>query len=355
MKVLIGIIFCLVLGTVKADPFFDRKYAKTCKKYVNLLRNKWVVQREIPNLDQGPVGICYSHAATSLIDLWRDIHGLKLFKKLALSNPQYAAFLYKLEEWGKTKTLDGGQAVDTINAVRKYGMCRFDVIDAIMKKYSKSQKISTRDWYTITNWFLEFYAGSIKKEILASPNKPQTLKNIFGRFKSRDKIIEIYKNGDFTKIYNSIEPYLKKRNYVAFMKNVFGECFKKRNIYLPTKRLPKLITHKWFGGKAKRIIAQLDKKNPVGITYKADVLREENKFLNRMKNFLGSVNHQSVIAGKRVRNGKCQFLLKNSWGNYCGYTWECQKDKTGKEMGVWVGANSLMMATSDVFYFEGKK
>jgi hypothetical protein len=358
MKLILTILLFSFIGQANAFPLFDKIHNKKCKKYVNLLRHKWGVKREIPNLDQGPVGICYSYTAISLIDLWRDIHGPKLFKKLALSSPQYGALLTRLVDGNDRSDFNGGDGRNTIEAIRKYGMCRFDVIDSIMRKYSKSHNITAKNWYIITQWFLEFYDGSIKRELEASYNKAKTLKNIFGRFKNRNDIKEIYKNGDFLKIYSSIKPYLKKQDYKGFMKNVFYQCFREKNIYSFSKRLPKIISKGLYFpavGKALKIIAELDKKNPVAITYKAEFLKQKNKRLTRIKNYFKAPNHQSLLAGKRVRDGKCQFLLKNSWGNYCGYRWECQKDKNGKEIGVWVGANALMMATSNIYYFDIKK
>ncbi|TDJ09493.1 MAG: hypothetical protein E2O68_00250 [Deltaproteobacteria bacterium] len=353
---------CLILFSfnLKAEPFFNKKYRKSCSKYVNLMRRNWSMHREVPNLDQGPVGICYSHAATTLIDMYRDIHMPKYSKRIALSNPQYTALLYHMEYpggsyLGKSNTLDGGWAQKAIDAVRKHGMCRFDVINRSMQNFSKENQISTRDWYAFTEWFLEFYDKKTQRELQRAPNKSKALKDIFSRYTKRKRIEDFYNYADFTKIFNSMKPYLLTASYKDYAKDVFGQCFKKENIYLPTKRLPKIITHRGIGGKAKRIIKELDKKNPVGITYTADVLRGGRKWYHDIKYFWKSPNHQSVIVGKRVRNKKCEFLLKNSWGNYCKYSWECQKDPGGRELGIWMDADTLMTATSDIFYFDVRK
>ena len=323
------------------------------------MRQSWSTHRQVPNLDQGPVGLCYSHAATTLMDMYRDIHGLKISKGIALSNPQYAALLYKMDHGGgylgKTNTLDGGYAQHTINSVRKYGMCRFDVIDKAMLKFSKENHISTRDWYAFTEWFLEFYDKKAQRELQRAPNKSKALKEIFSRYTKRKRIEDFYNYADFTAVYNSMKPYLLSGSYKDYAKEVFGQCFKKENIYLTSKKLPKVITHSGLGGKAKRVIHQLDQKNPVGITYGADILRGGTKWYHDIKYFFMGTNHQSVIVGKRVRNKKCQFLLKNSWGNYCKYSWECQKGPKGIELGIWIDADSLMTAARDIFYFDLKK
>ena len=54
---------------------------KSCSKRVNLLRKKWFVRSDSPQLDQGPTGLCYSYAASSYYDLWKQkqkIHQQKI-------------------------------------------------------------------------------------------------------------------------------------------------------------------------------------------------------------------------------------------------------------------------------------
>jgi len=317
------------------------------------------MHREVPNLDQGPVGICYAHAAATLMDIYRDIHVPKFSKRIGLSNPQYTALLYKMDHrggyQGKTNTLDGGFAQKAIDSVRKYGMCRFDVIDRAMKNFSGENQISTRDWYAFSEWFIEFYDKRAQRELQRAMNKSKALKEIFSRYTKRKRIENFYKYADFAKIYESMKPYLLTGDYKDYAKDVFGQCFKKENIYLTSKKLPKVIKHSGLTGKAKRVIQQLDQKNPVGITYGADILRGGTKWYHDIKYFFMGRNHQSVIVGKRVRRGKCEFLLKNSWGNYCKYSWKCQKDPKGRELGIWINADTLMTSSSDIFYFDLKK
>lgn len=353
MKFILVLAFCIsfVAKGAELPSVFHNKYKESCSKYVNLMSESWGHTSKVPNLDQGPVGICYSHAATTLIDLWRDLHGLKLTKQMAYSNPQYAALLYKMTD-KETNTLDSGSAQVTIDEVRKYGMCRFDVIEQSMNSFALNKKISTRDWYAITEWFFESYNSKLQKEIVDAPNKAEKLKEIFLRFNKKDRVKNIFDNGDFQKIYESMEPYLLSKDYKAYARDVFSACFKKENIYLPTLRLPPLVSIYQNLKLTDYLIEQLDRKNPVGITYKASVLTSDDKFLKRIELFFSDSDHQSVIVGKRVRDNQCQFLLKNSWGNYCGYKWECQKNSKGEEVGVWVDGRALIMASKDIFYFN---
>jgi len=99
----------------------------------------------------------------------------------------------------------------------------------------------------------------------------------------------------------------------------------------------------------------LDRKNPVGISYAHQILREGSGTLKKIKYFWYDGDHQGVLIGKRVRDGKCQFLLKNTWGNYCKYAWECQKSPIGGEIGPWINADSLQAALKHLYFFDMSK
>jgi hypothetical protein len=65
-------------------------------------------------------------------------------------------------------------------------------------------------------------------------------------------------------------------------------------------------------------------------------------------------NHASVIVGRAMRNGKCHFLVRNSWGSGCGSYPERPRTSRGCQSGfpcdpgacengeVWIEARSLL-------------
>ena len=132
------------------------------------------------------------------------------------------------------------------------------------------------------------------------------------------------------------------------LEKIFSGCTDKGSIYLHTKKLPpfSISKSKDYREKRKIVLEQLGKKNIVGISYNSDQI-EYKKPMPYSKS-----THSSVLVGNRVRDGKCQLLLHNSWGNYCGYEWECQKDRHGQEMGVWVDADQLMYQTELIWHFD---
>jgi uncharacterized protein YktA (UPF0223 family) len=340
------------------NPWFEKRIKRGCSRYVNLAKSNWLNFRPVPTLDQGPVGLCYAYSAATLLDTYRDIHGLKLGNiKPMPSDPIWAAMLYYAAYQNEAKSFDGGLGEVAINQVRRYGMCRADIIEKAMSEYSIANNITTRDWYVITEWFLEFYNKKIEKEIELASDKAKKLKEIFSRYHSRKRIAHVFENGNFLKIYKSMKPFLKSKNFMAYMKTVFKDCFTPTGVYLTSKRLPPIKSN--YGKRYLEIdvVRELNKNNPVLLTYKGSVLTSPSNFLTRSVHFFQRTNHQSVIIGKRVRGGKCQFLLKNTWGNYCRYNkdWNCYKDMLGREIGIWINANDLMKASDGIHYFDLSK
>ena len=101
----------------------------------------------------------------------------------------------------------------------------------------------------------------------------------------------------------------------------------------------------------KQVLNLLNRKEPIGFSYQSKVLYDKEIYKEKGR---VQTNHVSVIVGKRVRNNKCELLVKNSWGNYCGYDWECQKDARGREIGLWTDAKILLSQTPHLFYLEKK-
>ena len=78
----------------------------------------------VPVTDQGDLGICYAHAASELVDAYRFSHEPPKGDQEHdfLTNPLAAALLYA--ELEKSASIEGGNACDTVDALKKYGLCR---------------------------------------------------------------------------------------------------------------------------------------------------------------------------------------------------------------------------------------
>ncbi len=87
---------------------------------------------------------------------------------------------------------------------------------------------------------------------------------------------------------------------------------------------------------------QLDSfKRPVGISYCSRMLTDKNAagidYYNKpRKNNCGP--HASVVIGKKAdNNGKCMYLIRNSWGRSYKYPWETSNGD------IWVSESAMMM------------
>ncbi len=67
-------------------------------------------------------------------------------------------------------------------------------------------------------------------------------------------------------------------------------------------------------------------------------------------------NHVSLVVGRRQQGGKCQYLVRNTWGTSCSFykKWECDKDASGQGTGgFWVDAATLLPNTFSVTTSKG--
>lgn len=93
------------------------------------------------------------------------------------------------------------------------------------------------------------------------------------------------------------------------------------------------------------------KAYPVGIGYCASILREGRGFKVKKWDENECGRHASLVIGRRKdpkNAGRCQYLIRNSWGTGCGsyYSsdWECD----GPMGSIWVDADTLGQATHDL-------
>jgi len=347
--------------------------APGCEKRVNLLMHKWIKHRQMPQFGQGHAGICYAYGAMQMAGNWREVNGLRITQNIALPNGIYAGLLeraYKQESTNKydKSTLDQGSISSTISGIRKYGMCKTDVIQRSIKKFAKKKDINLNAFYEFTKSYILPYNERLPKEKFwwkLTFWKSKETRMTEGRAKAKKKATEkaakkmssyrdrfgMVDQMDIEKIRDVMEPYIDNHDYVGFFKDVFSDCFKKENIYLKSQKLPPLfmIKNKNHKKTTQRIVELLDRKKPtwLGMSYDHHILRNQYHKFNES-------THVSLIVGKRVRNNRCQFLVRNSWGNFCKYdsAWECKKDPGGREVGLWMDAEKLVSNIRSVYYWK---
>lgn len=86
---------------------------------------------------------------------------------------------------------------------------------------------------------------------------------------------------------------------------------------------------------------QLSRGNLVAFAYNGRVLQNAHSSDSKM-------NHTSSFVGRRMRAGKCEYLVRNSWGRSCNYydrTYPCEQGN------VWVPKENLIRSAGDFFYY----
>jgi hypothetical protein len=352
--------------------------AQECKR-VHLPRKKWSLKlRNMPNYNQGNTGICYAYSAIQLVDYWRLTHRPRITKDIMLSSPLYTAYITKKNHFlsrvaGKFSPQEGtpldiGIGSGAIDAIRKEGMCREDVVQESISQFAKKFSLPSRSvievlhgayshWYTKKK-SLKFYQSwkpEYTKEITNAWSPywcKMTPSNATckGVNKFIDFIINKFRQGKYMEIYDEI----------------FSLCKKPESIILPTKKIPPAKAYTWKSQNfyKKKIIERLDRKKPqpLIISYCADILYDDKHDgllkINAPKPGK-CMQHLSIIAGKRTRNGKCQFFLKNTWGENCDseYSdkWKCATGKGFNKrsiFGMWLDADDLSRNIYEVTYLD---
>ncbi|TDJ08806.1 MAG: hypothetical protein E2O68_01440 [Deltaproteobacteria bacterium] len=352
---------------------------------VYLARDKWDLNyKNMPNYDQGATNTCYAYTAIQLMDYWRLTHGLRITKNIALSDPMYAAYLFKKYSFanklgslvnliGKpTHTpLDFGLIQSIIDEIRKYGMCTDLAVSKSIENYARKIGVTPGTLLEVINYLFGHFNAIkrdrewYKKVLSTNPEKfNNRFRNYFCRYGLQRNLCR-----EALKVYDVITPYFAKGKAIKLYDEIFKECQKPENKYLITKKMPSPKTYtlrpaKWV---KKKIIKSLNRKNPqpVGITYCMDVLMNSDHVglsrINFPKKNCGL--HASIIIGKRERNGRCEFFLKNTGGEDCSFyddTWECVLHRGikynkwsggGRSHGIWIDAHQLSRNIIQFTYF----
>ncbi len=389
-----------------------------CVKRVNLARKKWTLRTDVPVLDQGPVRMCGPFAAAAYLDVWRawqlpkvteviDVRppkthggisvfgGLKIKKRIGLTSPYWMGFLGKISEQAQTgkvsTSLDDASGELGLDVMVRGldSICREDIMKSSLIPYSKDgQLISLAEFYSFTSWFFEKYNKSIQAKLTRTGLSEKRLcrdqsnkekcnqarkeldlvmldffkdkKNLEGLKARKIKYIASFLNkAKIYKIWPAMKANLKnnKKSYLPFFRSVFYKCQIRGNKYEETG--PELMKNYHVcsvendnsADFIRTILGKLQSNEPVAFNYYAGILNaKKHQDVSRLSSLL----HQSVLIGNRVRKNRCQFLIQNSWGNYCKYSWECQKDKYGKEIGIWVDGYELQNVMKSMYYIEKK-
>jgi hypothetical protein len=333
--------------------------------------------------DQGNTNICYAYTAIQMVDYFWKTSGTN-FERIGWSgwpslDPLYAAYITKKNRF-LTRTigslfsqsgtaLDFGVTSDVLKTIKEKGMCRKDVIKQSFKNYGQSLGIGMNKEWVITAFLHYFYADffEAKNDLKwyqtwnaqrSKEFKDEHLKRLCSDpdWKANCK--------DFEILLDKLLPQFEKGKYMAVYDEMFKLCNNPNAIYKPSIRLPDVEKNHYLVVKKpaevrKRIIDLLNRRNPtpVGIGYCSELLNNSNH------NAKPCSMHISMIIGKKIKNGRCHFFLKNTWGEECSpdfdKKWECEyKLERTKRLGghrtfgLWIDADDFVRNIFATYHFK---
>jgi hypothetical protein len=298
----------------------------------------------------------------------------------------------------KLDTLAGGFSANVVEALKYYGMCSPDLIHSSLAKFYKEKgAVDPQKFYFLTLYFITYDGpGGLKNATQAKNQFKQTISKkeaqeaAMETFKSiKGSKMEKWLNGlekdvELEVITEALVPYLINEDYVAFLQDVFGDCLKKgapkefyksippvrhcdfNDLKTPKKvydiiigelNRPRIKIASKAAGRFPTVgVSHLDSgSSGLGISYCSRVIKNRNfKGLKKDRSDFATDdcgNHASLIVGKRARGGRCQFMVRNTWGDSCRYDWECEKNQQGQEEGFWVDAENLVNNIYKLDYF----
>ncbi len=109
-----------------------------------------------------------------------------------------------------------------------------------------------------------------------------------------------------------------------------------RSNYISVENTALTLSQKWND-----MDAQLTRGNLVAFAYNDNVLKNTRDMSSHR-------GHTSSLIGRRMRNGQCEYLVRNSWGRSCGYY---DKTLSCEQGNVWVPKSILSRSGRDFFYY----
>jgi hypothetical protein len=312
----------------------------------------------LPVYDQGTTDLCYAYTASQMLDAYRASRGQG--GNAPASSPLAIAVAYSAlrVENGQARPrpgIHGGSFEWAINTVRgmERGICGANELSRHLTRPASAE----RDF--------------------------EMLEKIYERNKNaRGNAAQARAAAD------ALRAFLQARGFTAamvqglgdlnqamstpvasqFFHRVVGETCKGRELSMRGVPAPRVLdVHKSgssdsresdFGRYLKEIFGGANPQ-PVGIGYCADFLNKaslvRNLELNPSRERPGAVEgceteHASVVVGSREKNGRCEFLIRNTFGSTCkGYdrAWDCENGQ------IWVSETALVKNTNRAAWLEG--
>jgi len=313
---------------------------------------------KIPVYDQSGVGICYSYAASALIDAYRFSHGDSNYGHF--TSPVYSSVITKEQDEGSS--IEGGQIFNVIKYVKEHGSCSHQ---AIIKRWGDTYV----NIYAIDYLISKFnkFKSDYQKLCL---KKHSYVKNIHDALLGCTTVerASVSLPVSLVPTIDVIEKYLEQENPFTFVRKIMEKTCEGNTLMVDLPDLRTEIFDQQFSdsfdearNKIKSLIdGKLNQSNPqpVGISFCSTIFKEgkghrsistRNTYLSYFVDDYEGENclpHAAAVIGRRMHEGKCQYLIRNSYGTDCyKYNWPCEGGN------VWIDEEDIFDNTFQLNYF----
>jgi hypothetical protein len=324
---------------------------------IDLRKSKAEAFKQLPVLDQGGYGLCYSYAASTLIDFQR-ITLESNREQRHMTDPTAAALL--AAPLVMDDDVEGGQICDVVNSLSSLGYACSNA--GIVLKQVRSMGVDLHP--RLAQVFMPFLTReqefkAVSPKFVNTSHRQKNLKKLtidqqqmLARYDELEKWIEI----ELKIRVLSRDRLPNRENLFSFFQNVYinnsWASFAAEFNYLLIRKtcenskfsMPKLrcLDFERFD-RFSMLDANLAAQRPVGVSFCSTVLTDKNHTgLVKAGQTADCAPHAVVVVGRRNHFGTCQYLIRNSWGVSKRYPWPVSNGD------IWVDEPALRRNTFKV-------
>lgn len=282
--------------------------------------------------DQKSIPFCYSFAAAQMIDAYRETFDKSEEKHFPTS--PVAAAIWASWDTGLTyhQTLNyGGFLCEAMDSILRYGSCDEGETNEIFHSIQRSKENS----------------------------KSKSFSSLIVEKKFRELAIR----GPATEEESELDINFESDEWdqgnlkMKILKNLVDESCSGANTNLSHLRLQCITKRRKDSDKlegqslikiVQKALNQGNRSQPIGIKFCSNVFDEGPRYIGIQKKEIGKLSwkknchiHYSLIIGRRLKKGKMEFLVRDSYGKDCGSStlhssWTCERGS------IWIGEEALI-------------
>lgn len=284
--------------------------------------------------DQDSMGWCYAYATAELLSIKTE-KPISALDVTIVNNLAYNTGISDFFNQDKI-TKSGSSITAAIKAAMKYGVCLETDMPSnsnAFSDYANSTAALAENMQTLRTQILD---QDMSLQQFSSSNLcHETMKNTIKFFPtiSAANIYEILKKSSWEHINTSLYKMEQKT------------CGNKK-VRLPSDMKIIKVKSDLFDNNDKMFSAideQLNHNNALVVSYDDSIITRGGD----------GGSHANVILGRKIKDGQCMYLLKNSWGPGCAYyNKKIQKNCNSSEGSFWIDKETLGKTIDGVTYIK---